>query len=136
MSTLISKVCEKAVRFPDQLDVTDAGRIRTFAQFDGRYTAPLHGFRDADDYWTRSSARQYLPRVAVPTLLLNARNDPFLAPECFPYSEAEQNPALFLETPESGGHVGFLDFVHGLEPWTERRVVEFLASPGRSRHAE
>jgi len=133
MASLISKVRAKALLFPDQLDVAGAGRIRTFAEFDGRYTAPLHGFRDASDYWTRSSARQYLQRVAVPTLLLNARNDPFLAPECFPYPEARENPALFLETPESGGHVGFLDFAHGLQPWSERRIVEFLASPGASR---
>ncbi len=116
----------KAPRFPEQLGVAGAGTIRTFAQFDGRYTAPLHGFRYAEDYWARSSARQFLPRITVPTLLLNALYDPFLAPECFPFPEARSNPALFLETPKFGGHAGFLDFVHGLQPWSERRVVEFL----------
>jgi predicted alpha/beta-fold hydrolase len=128
MHRLVAKVRAKALRFPEQFDVAGAGAIRTFAQFDGRYTAPLHGFRDAEDYWGRSSARQFLAGITVPTLLLNARNDPFLAPECFPYVEARGNAALFLETPESGGHVGFLDLLHGLEPWSERRVVEFLAS--------
>jgi hypothetical protein len=130
MKTLVAKVRAKALQFPRQFDVAGAGAIRTFAEFDGRYTAPLHGFRDAPDYWARSSARQFLPGITVPTLLLNARNDPFLAPECFPFAEAEANPELFLEAPESGGHVGFLDLVHGIEPWSERRVVEFLASPG------
>jgi uncharacterized protein len=128
MESLVAKVRAKARRFPGQFDLSGAEGIRTFAEFDNRYTAPLHGFRDADDYWARSSARQFLPRITTPTLLLNALNDPFLGPECFPYEEARGNPMLFLETPESGGHVGFLDLVNGLEPWSERRIVEFLAA--------
>jgi len=128
MKRLVAKVRAKARQFPQQFDLAGAERIRSFAEFDGRYTAPLHGFRDAADYWERSSARQFLTRITVPTLLLNARNDPFLAPECFPFDAARANPSLFLETPESGGHVGFLDLGHGLQPWSERRVVEFLAS--------
>ena len=127
LKLLIAKVQAKARQFPE-LDVAGASDIRAFAEFDGRYTAPLHGFRDARDYWARSSARAFLPRIALPTLLLNARNDPLLAPECFPWEEAEANPALFLEVPESGGHVGFMDFAHGLRPWSEHRVVEFLTS--------
>ena len=128
LKRMLAKVQAKARQFPRQLDVAGARAIRTFAEFDARYTAPLHGFRDAQDYWERSSARPFLPRITIPTLLLNARNDPLLAPECFPFAEAEANCALFLEAPESGGHVGFLDLVHGLQPWSERRVVEFLAS--------
>ena len=128
LEPLVAKVQAKARLFPHQLDVAGARAIRTFAEFDGRYTAPLHGFRDAMDYWARSSARPFLPRITVPTLLLNARNDPLLAPECFPFEEAEANPALFLEAPKSGGHVGFLDFFHGLHPWSEQRVVKFLTS--------
>jgi len=123
---LVAKVRAKARQFPQELEVTGARAIRSFLEFDNRFTAPLHGFRDATDYWTRSSARQFLPQITVPTLLVNARNDPFLAPECFPFEEADANSALFLEAPESGGHVGFLDFVHGLQPWSERRAVEFL----------
>ena len=131
IKSLVAKVRAKALQFPDQFDVAHAAEVRTFAIFDGRYTAPLHGFRDAHDYWTRSSARQFLPAITVPTLLLNARNDPFLGPECFPFSEAHLNHSLFLETPPSGGHVGFLDLVRGLEPWSERRVVNFLASAAK-----
>ena len=127
LNLLIAKVQAKARQFPE-LDTAGASDISTFAEFDGRYTAPLHGFRDARDYWARSSARQFLPRIIVPTLLLNARNDPLLAPACFPWEEAEANPALFLEVPESGGHIGFTDLVHGLQPWSEQRVVEFLTS--------
>ena len=100
--------------------------IRSFQEFDDRFTAPLHGFRDADDYWTRASSRQFLPRITVPTLILNARNDPFLTTDSLPFPEADANPSLFLETPDSGGHVGFLDFANGTQPWSERRVAEFL----------
>jgi uncharacterized protein len=126
--SLIAKVEIKARSFPDQLDISRSRTIRTFREFDDRYTAPIHGFRDALDYWKQSSARQYLERISIPTLLLNARDDPFLAPECFPFTEANRNPCLFFEAPESGGHVGFLDLARGMEPWFERRVIEFLAA--------
>jgi len=68
--------------------------------------------------------------LAVPTLLVQPRNDPFLAPEAYPWAEAEANPHFFLEAPESGGHVGFLDLKNGLQPWSERRAAEFLAVHG------
>ena len=124
---LIAKIEAKARAFPGALNTDGLRAIRTFQEFDDRYTAPLHGFRDAEDYWKRASARQFLPRIALPTLILNARNDPFLTPDSFPFPEAEANPALFLETPESGGHAGFLDFAHGPQPWSERRVAEFIS---------
>jgi predicted alpha/beta-fold hydrolase len=126
LKTLVAKVEAKAMRFPEQLDAAGARAMRSFQEFDNRYTAPLHGFRDAADYWRQSSARQYLTGIKVPALLLNARNDPFLPSECFPFPEAEANPCLFLEAPCSGGHVGFLDFAAGLQPWSDRRIVEFL----------
>jgi predicted alpha/beta-fold hydrolase len=132
MRKLTAKVRAKALCFPEALLPVPDGCVPTFALFDGRYTAPLHGFRDADDYWRRSSSRQYLPRITVPTLLINARNDPFLAPACYPFSEAHLNSQLYLETPRSGGHCGFLDLVNGLQPWYERRVPEFLNAPGPS----
>jgi predicted alpha/beta-fold hydrolase len=128
MKSLIAKVEAKALRFPDHLDTSQCRTIRTFQEFDDRYTAPIHGFRDAADYWAQSSARQYLDRITVPTLLLNARDDPFLTPECFPFAEAEQHSYLFLEAPESGGHMGFIDLARASEIWSERRVVEFLAT--------
>jgi predicted alpha/beta-fold hydrolase len=126
--SLVNKIEAKATLFPDVVDATEARRLRTFQAFDNRYTGPMHGFRDAADYWTRSSARQFLPKITVPTLLLQPRNDPFLAPEAYPWPEAEANPHFFLEAPESGGHVGFIDLRNGLQPWSERRVVEFLSS--------
>jgi len=128
IKSLVAKIETKALRFPDQLDASWSRTIRTFQEFDDRYTAPIHGFRDAADYWKKSSARQYLDRITIPTLVLNAYNDPFLTPGCFPFAEAEQNSCLFFEAPRSGGHVGFVDLTRGSEPWSERRVVEFLAT--------
>lgn len=126
LQSLIAKVEAKALRFPEEIDARGSRALRSFQEFDDRYTSRLHGFRDADDYWMQASSRQFLPEIKQPTLLLNALNDPFLAPECFPFPEAEQNPCLFLETPESGGHLGFLEFAGGLRPWFEARVVSFL----------
>ena len=125
--SLVEKIEAKATLFPDIVDATGVHRLRTFEQFDDRYTGPLHGFRDALDYWTQCSARQFLPRITLPTLLLQPRNDPFLAPEAYPWPEAEASGQLYLEAPDSGGHVGFLDLRHGLQPWSERRTTEFLA---------
>ncbi len=127
LTTLVAKIEAKALRFPGEVDAAGARKIRSFQEFDDRYTAPLHGFRDAADYWAQSSARQFLKRITLPTLLLNAANDPFLAPECFPFPEAEASSAFYLEAPASGGHVGFLDLKNGLERYSERRVVEFLS---------
>jgi predicted alpha/beta-fold hydrolase len=124
--SLAAKIEAKAILFPDRIDANGVRKVRSFQEFDDRYTGPMHGFRDAEDYWKQASARQFLSRISVPTLLLQPRNDPFLAPEAFPWDEAEANENLFLEAPESGGHVGFLDLQHGLQPWSEGRVVEFL----------
>lgn len=125
--SLVDKIEAKATLFPDIVDATGARAMSSFREFDDRYTGPMHGFRNAEDYWARSSARQFLSHITVPTLLLQPRNDPFLAPEAYPWPEAEANPHLYLEAPDSGGHVGFLDLKNGLQPWSERRVAEFLA---------
>lgn len=124
MKSLISKVEAKAIRFPAEIDLSGIRTIRSFAEFDDRYTARIHGFRDAEDYWAQSSARQFLPGIHVPTLLLNALDDPFLTPESFPFPEAETNPRLFLECPAHGGHLGFAD---ACGFWIGRRIPEFLA---------
>lgn len=127
IGSLVAKVEAKALRFPDQISAEGSRSLRTFQEFDDRYTSRLHGFRDAADYWKQASSRQYLSQITVPTLLLNAQDDPFLGPECFPYPEAEQNPFLNLETPVAGGHLGFLEYAGGLRSWIESRIVQFLA---------
>ena len=117
------KIREKATAFPGGISTEGLDRIRTFREFDGTYTAPLNGFLSAEDYWAKASSKPSLAGITVPTLLINALNDPFLGPECFPKKEAEANPHLHLELPESGGHLGFLTL--GKEYWSETRAVEF-----------
>jgi predicted alpha/beta-fold hydrolase len=126
MKTLRAKVREKHGRFPERFDLSGLEKMRTFADFDGRFTAPLNGFRDAEDYWKRSSSRPFLPAITIPTLLVNALNDPFLGPSCYPREEAEASDRFHLEIPAEGGHVGF---GAGREYWSETRAAEFLAAP-------
>lgn len=123
MKTLRRKIMDKHLVFPDAIDISNIHKMRTFAQFDDRYTAPLHGFQNADDYWKRSSSRQFLEHIRIPTLLVSAANDPLLGPSCYPFAEAKRNDHFFLEVPQQGGHVGFT--AKG-EYWSETRAAEFL----------
>lgn len=124
LRSLRAKIREKHGRFPGLIDIAGIGQVRNFQQFDDRYTAPLHGFRDASDYWARSSSRQFLPHIPIPSLLVNAANDPFLGPGCFPRDEAVASELFHLEIPEDGGHCGFSS--GDRESWTEQRAAEFL----------
>jgi predicted alpha/beta-fold hydrolase len=126
MRTLHRKVREKKRMFPGLIDDSRLNEVKTFVQFDDRFTAPIHGFRDAEDYFARSSSRQFLGNVAIPALLVNARNDPFLDEPSFPFSEANSSSNFFFEAPETGGHMGFVAFNHAGEYWSESRAMEFL----------
>lgn len=120
------KVRAKHQLFPGQVDLTGLDQIRTFQQFDDRYTAPLHGFRDAEDYWSKNGCRSFLKAIRTPALLVNAANDPFLGPSCYPVEEAMESEWLHLEIPESGGHVGFPSHRPDDDYWPELRALEFL----------
>ena len=125
LRTLTYKARWKARRYPGQIDATRLGSVRTLKAFDDMFTAPVHGFRDAEDYWHRCSSLRFLRTIRVPTLLLNALNDPFLDQSCFPYRAARKSAHLYLETPRFGGHVGFLPR-HLQGPfWHEARIVDF-----------
>lgn len=126
MRSLREKVHEKAVRFPDDISTNGLDQMRTFAEFDNVYTGPIHGFRDADDYWAQCSCRHVLNKISIPTLLISALDDPFLTPECFPHEAAKTNPHFHLETPRHGGHLGFVEFNEQCEYWSERRTIGFL----------
>jgi predicted alpha/beta-fold hydrolase len=131
LASLKSKIVEKAARFPNQISLEPYNKkqIRTLRDFDDFYTSKLHGFENASDYYAKCSSKQFLSNIAIPTLLVNAKNDLFLSPSCFPFDEARSNPALFLETPDSGGHLGFITepLPHGLY-WSEMRALGFAAS--------
>lgn len=133
MRRLGKKIRLKSLQHPDQVDAGPLRGMRTLRDFDEIYTGPLHGFADAEDYYRRNSSRQFLPGIGVPTLLVNAKNDPFLPPSCYPYTEAEESKFFYLETPEHGGHTGF--HAPGHEYWSDRRAVEFISAalPGASK---
>ena len=98
----------------------------TFRQFDDLFTAPVHGFRNAADYWRRCSSKPWLPTIAVPTLVLNAQNDPFLPASALPTNN-EVSSSVILEFPRSGGHVGFVTgkFPGHLD-WLPERILRFF----------
>jgi predicted alpha/beta-fold hydrolase len=125
---LRGKAAAKERLFPDVAPRRDWSALRSVRAFDEVFTAPMHGFAGADDYYARCSALPLLERVSVPVLLLSARDDPLLARRSFPEREAEANPFLFLDAPAHGGHLGFLDPRWPLRSWTETRVPEFLLS--------
>ncbi|HET7402102.1 MAG TPA: hydrolase [Usitatibacter sp.] len=116
----------KLARFPGLFEAHAVRRSATLRQFDDVVTAPLHGFRDAEDYYRRASAKPLLPGVAVPLLVLNARDDPFLPAQALP-TEREVAPVVKLEFPSRGGHVGFVTgpFPGHIE-WLPRRLLHFF----------
>lgn len=126
LGSLREKIRAKMRAMPGKIDDREYERLRTFKDFDDRYTAPIHGFADAEDYWRQCSCQPVLKDVSIPTLLINARNDPFLAGPCYPVAEAEENSNLHLEMPASGGHVGFITFNGRGEYWSESRAISFL----------
>ncbi len=123
--TLRAKALAMAMTHGQLFDANRAAAARTLRAYDDAVTAPLHGFRDADDYWARASSAPWLGSIRVPTLLLNARNDPFLPPEALERAAARASAAVLLEFPCSGGHAGF----PGRNRWMARRVLEFLSRP-------
>jgi len=126
LKELKAKMLAKEKLFPDLLDLTGYEDIKSFRQFDDRYTAPIHGFRNADHYWDHCSSRRYIRNINVPTLIVNAKDDPFLASACYPHDEVDSNLNVKLETPETGGHVGFVSFNKNNLYWSEQRAIAFL----------
>jgi predicted alpha/beta-fold hydrolase len=131
LRTLRAKALAKLERYPGLFDRADLERARSIYDFDDAVTAPVHGFADAHDYYSRSSSLHFLGAIRVPTLLLSAIDDPFLPADVLDEvrAVAERNPHLTTEFPPHGGHVGF---VAGRWPWrpfyyAEWRACEFLA---------
>ena len=124
---LRKKIINKTNSYPEVMDTSRLDSVKTLKQFDEEFTAPLHGFRSADDYYHRSSSLQFLHNISIPTLLLSSSDDPFLAPECYPFEIASAHKWLHLETPRHGGHVGFVSFNQKNEYWSETRAAQFVS---------
>ncbi len=126
LHSLKAKMRLKQATFPGHLSHVSLGAIWTLRDFDDRFTAPLHGFRDVQDYWVRSASKPYLNAIRLPTLIVHARNDPFLPRKAMARPD-QVSPAVILDYPEQGGHVGFLSgpFPGNLD-WLPRRLLGFF----------
>jgi len=121
------KALAMAARFPGLLDAARIARTRSMWAFDDAVTAPLHGFANTRDYWTRASSAPWLGGVRVPTLVINATNDPFVPAASLPDAR-DVAPAVVLERPRHGGHAGFAAGPFpGTLGWLPQRLLSFFA---------
>ena len=128
LATLRGKALAKIARFPGLAAAEAIRASRNLYDFDNVYTAPVHGFRDTEDYWARASAKPHLGGVTVPHLVLNARNDPFVPAASLPRPQ-DVSRFVHLEQPQEGGHIGF---AAGAPPghldWLPQRLLRFFES--------
>ncbi|HDP34269.1 MAG TPA: alpha/beta hydrolase [Candidatus Hydrogenedentes bacterium] len=128
VKTLVPKALDVSRRFPGLLNENEIRKACDFYSFDTAVTAPMAGYRDAEDYWRHTGCGRFLQGVAVPTLLICAADDQFILPECLPHKIAGDSPYLYPLFPKKGGHVGF---VSGPAPclaryWYEEQALRFL----------
>jgi predicted alpha/beta-fold hydrolase len=104
---------------------------KNFLDFDNYFTAPVNGFKDANDYWQQNSCKQFLEGIKIPSLLVTSSDDPFLSESCIPVKEARNNTYFHLEVTKYGGHVGYnSNFDNGSGFWLERRIIDFFKEMG------
>ena len=124
LKTLKPKCLKKLEQFPGLFDKNRLLEAKNLYEFDNVVTAPLHGYLDTEDYWYRASARHILHDITLPTLVLNAKNDPFLPGQHLPQHAA---PCVTLDYPQHGGHVGFAT---GTPPgslnWLPEKILHFF----------
>ena len=129
---LMARYQRKAELFPERYSRNGFGAIRTVREFDDAITAPQFGYKDAEDYYEHAGAKSVIGRVNVPTLLITAKDDPFVPYAAFVRTDVEKNARVKFVTPERGGHCGFISRWEGAERfWAEERVVEFVGKLAR-----
>ncbi len=128
LGRLKKKVEAKQKAFPDALAYGGLKGCRTFRVFDGLVTAPLNGFRNADEYWEKTSCQFFLKNVKIPTLLIHAEDDPFFPGSLIPRDEIEKSGFIKTLFVPCGGHIGFVSGAWPWQqvPWLEERILEFL----------
>lgn len=124
--TLSKKMYLKHKQFPDDLDIQSLKLVKKLTDFDEYFTSKINGFKNAQDYYSKASSKQFITNISKPTLLINALDDPFLSESCFPITEAKKNLNFNLMTPRYGGHVGFIS--KGDFYWSEHQILNFLNS--------
>lgn len=126
--SLKEKIKLKKTMFPELVDLSLLKKVKTLFDFDDLYTAPIHGFQDAADYYSQCNCKQFLKNINTPSLIINAVDDPFLPDQSYPFEEAQKNENLFFIASRYGGHVGFVNF--GNQPyWEEQQILNFINDP-------
>ena len=125
LEKLAEKIRYKAAQFPDKLDASHLKNIYAWRDFDECYSAPLFGYKNADEFYYYSSSINILDKIKIPFLISNAQNDPLLSPLCSPKNLAKQLPNFYLETPEFGGHVGFFPYKKDYS-WMDERALQWV----------
>ena len=128
LGKLKHKMALKAEQFPELIDRDLLERVNSFDEFDTYFTATLHGFKDAADFYESVSPDNWMDQIAIPTLIINALNDPLLGEKCYPVKIAESKSEILLEMPKRGGHTGFT-LKNQEFTWSEFRFLEFLNLP-------
>jgi uncharacterized protein len=123
--TLKQKARIQNARFPNRFDLDKVLTAKYFRQFDDYYTSVINGFKDAEDYWEKASCQTHLPNIKIPSLLVSALDDSFLAATCYPTDFAQSSDLFHLEMPKFGGHLGFMSPDTEGTLWTENRAFEF-----------
>lgn len=119
------KIRGKAAMFPEHADLDRLDKITDLEELISEFVLPHHGFSSVDEFYKRWSSLQFIPDIKVPLLIVNAKNDPFLSKNCFPYAPCESSRHVYLETPKYGGHIGFAKKVNG-KPWYVHRIEKFI----------
>ncbi len=127
MGKLFKKIQIKAEAYPNRLDLDLIKKVKVWKDFDNFFSAPLNGYRDADDFYEQASAINFMAGTTVPVLVCNAANDPILTAECVPFELARTHPLIFVEMPRTGGHVSFMTANEEFT-WAERRALEFATA--------
>lgn len=125
MRSLKAKLTEKDKQYPGVIDLSNFERVQQWTDFDEFFSAPINGYDSAQDFYYKASAIHFMNAINIPTLLVNAKNDPILSPECYPTSFCENHPFIYLEQPKEGGHVGF-SLGRNTDSWAEIRALEFV----------
>ena len=125
LKNLTMKIAQKAEAFPGLVDMNNLKKVKVWKDFDEYFSAPLNGYKDADDFYYHSSAKNFMENIDVPILLVNALNDPILTPGCSPLHIAERHSNIFIENPKRGGHCGFM-IPNNEFAWSEIRAYEWI----------
>lgn len=126
LRTLRKKIKAKHKVFPNHIPAKNLSKVKNLKDFDNYFTAKLHDFLDAEDYYKKCSSLYFLEKITIPTLIVNAQNDPFLAEESFPYKLVKTLKNIHFEAPKRGGHCGFSSKKRSTILWSERRVWHFF----------